>query len=58
MGRVEGEFIQVFDIMAHNFGHLFGGGCLLECELKMWQYEYQSPVHDSSMELQTIMELK
>ena len=24
----------------------------------MWQCEYQSPVHDTSMKLQTIMELK
>ena len=24
----------------------------------MWQCEYQSPVHDTSVKLQTIMELK
>ena len=39
-------------------GHLFGVGRLLERELKMWQCEYQSPVHDASLKLQTIMELK
>ena len=53
---------HLFDILAFKVGSFFGGGHLLESELhllpKMWQSEYQSPVHDTSLKLQTLIESK